>query len=167
MSDLNDPRVLFAAERTLLAWSRTASGLMALGFFIDRTQVVVPSSRPWFALWIGLAFVLLGVALSAVSILQYRRSIAGLRPVEIPGGYWVYFCVWVSFAIGALGIALFLYLLDAALDLSLSDYLLFLVWGVVPMLGVAFFIRGCTSIKRKDEELDKSSLEEPAAEERR
>ena len=24
MSDLNDPRVLFAAERTLLAWNRTA-----------------------------------------------------------------------------------------------------------------------------------------------
>ena len=27
MSELNDPRVLFAAERTLMAWSRTAAGL--------------------------------------------------------------------------------------------------------------------------------------------
>ena len=41
MSDLNDPRVLFAAERTLLAWSRTSAGLMAFGFLIDRAGVMV------------------------------------------------------------------------------------------------------------------------------
>jgi putative membrane protein len=34
MSELNDPRVLFAAERTLLAWSRTSAGLMAFGFLL-------------------------------------------------------------------------------------------------------------------------------------
>jgi putative membrane protein len=36
MSDLNDPRVLFAAERTLLAWNRTGPSLMAFGFVIER-----------------------------------------------------------------------------------------------------------------------------------
>ena len=34
MSDLNDPRVLFAAERTLLAWNRTSISLMAFGFLL-------------------------------------------------------------------------------------------------------------------------------------
>ena len=42
MSDLNDPRVLFAAERTLLAWNRTAAGLMAFGFLVDRAGELSP-----------------------------------------------------------------------------------------------------------------------------
>lgn len=36
MSDLNDPRVFFAAERTLLAWNRTGLTLMAFGFVLER-----------------------------------------------------------------------------------------------------------------------------------
>ena len=31
-----DPRVFFAAERTLLAWVRTGLGVMALGFVVER-----------------------------------------------------------------------------------------------------------------------------------
>jgi putative membrane protein len=112
MSNLDDPRVLFAAERTLMAWSRTAAGLMAFGFVIDRTAVLMPraAASAAFALWIGLAFVLLGVALSMLSIVQYRRSVATLRPVEIPPGYWVNLSVYVSALIGLLGLALSAYL---------------------------------------------------------
>lgn len=33
---MSDPRVFFAAERTLLAWIRTAITLMALGFVVAR-----------------------------------------------------------------------------------------------------------------------------------
>lgn len=36
MSDLNDPRVFFAAERTLMAWNRTGLTLMAFGFVLER-----------------------------------------------------------------------------------------------------------------------------------
>ena len=113
MSDLNDPRVLFAAERTLMAWSRTAAGLMAFGFLIDRTATLLPGGIPrgGFAFWIGLGFILLGLLFDALAIVQYRRSIATLRPVEIPPGSWVNLSVYASALLGLLGIALALYLI--------------------------------------------------------
>ena len=112
MSNLEDPRVLFAAERTLMAWSRTAAGLMAFGFVIDRTALLAPRAAGGsaFALWIGVAFVLLGVTLSVLSIVQYRRSVATLRPVEIPPGYWVNLSVYAAALIALLGVALTAYL---------------------------------------------------------
>jgi putative membrane protein len=112
MSNLDDPRVLFAAERTLMAWSRTAAGLMAFGFLIDRTTLLLGEEGPRlsFGFWIGLAFVLLGVLLSGLSIVQYRRSVATLRPVEIPPGYWVNLSVYASSVIGMLGILLAIYI---------------------------------------------------------
>jgi putative membrane protein len=112
MSELNDPRVLFAAERTLMAWSRTAAGLMAFGFVVDRTTLLLgeESAHAGFAFWIALAFILLGVLLSGLSIVQYRRSVADLRPVEVPPGYWVNLTVYANAMIGLLGLALAAYL---------------------------------------------------------
>jgi putative membrane protein len=114
MSELNDPRVLFAAERTLLAWVRTVAGLMAMGFLIDRTALMLPGGTGTaLASGIGIAFVATGVALSGLSIIQYRRSVVGLRPAEVPPGYWVGLAPLVSAMVGALGIALVVYLVIA------------------------------------------------------
>ncbi len=113
LSDLNDPRVLFAAERTLLAWIRTTSGLMALGFLIDRASLVANASGTDrnFAVSIGIAFLLIAVLLNALSVIQYRRTIASLRPIEIPPRYWVNLTVGTSLAMGGLGLLLVLYLI--------------------------------------------------------
>jgi putative membrane protein len=116
MSDLNDPRVLFAAERTLLAWNRTGAGLIALGFLIDRAALMTEAARGGrgIAAAIGVAFLLLGVVLNVLSVVQYRRGVASLRPVEIPPGYWVNLAVFMSLAVALLGLLLALYVLGTA-----------------------------------------------------
>jgi len=68
MSDLNDPRVFFAAERTLLAWNRTSLSLMAFGFVIERSGLLLQMLKPSasasperdFSFWFGLAFLRVG-----------------------------------------------------------------------------------------------------------
>ena len=42
----NDPRVFFAAERTLLAWVRTALALVGLGFVVARFGLFLLLMRP-------------------------------------------------------------------------------------------------------------------------
>jgi putative membrane protein len=113
VSDLDDPRVLFAAERTLLAWNRTASGLIALGFFIDRASLMTDAAQAGraFAAWIGIAFLLLGAVLNVLSVVQYRRGVASLRPVEIPARYWPNLAVFTSLAVALLALLLALYIL--------------------------------------------------------
>jgi putative membrane protein len=114
MSELDDPRVLFAAERTLLAWNRTASGLMALGFIIDRGSLL-DAAGPGraFAMWIGAAFILLGALLNMLAVVQYRRTLATLKPAEIPPRYWLNLSVVTSLAVAGLGLLLALYVLAA------------------------------------------------------
>lgn len=117
MSDLNDPRVFFAAERTLLAWNRTSLALMAFGFVIERFGLFVYILMPKHALsmqrgisfWTGLAFVLLGAAVAAYSTVQYRKVLKTLKPIEIPEGYRVNPGVFTNLAVALLGIVLTIY----------------------------------------------------------
>ena len=90
MSDLNDPRVLFAALMTDAA--KGGRGLAAA---------------------VGIAFLLLGVLLNIVSVVHYRRAVASLRPAEIPARYWPNLAVLTSLAVAALGLLLVIYVLLA------------------------------------------------------
>lgn len=118
MSELNDPRVLFAAERTLLAWNRTSIGLIAFGFIIERSALfahavlAVPKRfEAGIALWIGSAFIVLGAVLSLLGIVQYRKAVKALKSSEIPQGYFVNLVVLANLLVAGLGLALAIYLL--------------------------------------------------------
>lgn len=117
MSDLNDPRVFFAAERTLLAWNRTSLALMAFGFVIERFGLFIAILMPQRALplqrglsfWTGLAFVVLGAAVAAYSTLQFRKVLKTLKPIEIPEGYRVSPGIITNLSVALLGLALTVY----------------------------------------------------------
>ncbi len=118
MSDLNDPRVFFSAERTLLAWNRTSLTLMAFGFMIERFGLFVHMLSPQASdtlqrnssFWIGLAFIVLGATSAAVAVTQYRTVLLTLRPHEIPRGYRENLGVIANLAVATLGALLIAYL---------------------------------------------------------
>lgn len=113
-----DPRVLFAAERTMLAWNRTCLSFMAFGFLIERFGIFVHRSRaadgvlvakgPEF--WIGIAFVLLGVAIALSSLYQYRRIFKRLKEIEISDSFNLNLGLLANGFTAAFGIALIVFL---------------------------------------------------------
>lgn len=118
MSDLNDPRVFFAAERTLLAWNRTSLTLMAFGFVIERfglfMHLLLPkhgvTAERGVSFWVGIVFVILGAYSAASSTVQYRKVLRTLKPAEIPNGYSVNAGVITNLIVALLGVALSVYL---------------------------------------------------------
>ncbi len=117
MTDQYDPRVLFSAERTLLAWNRTSISLMAFGFVIERFGLffhiakhneISLFQRP-LSFFIGVVFILLAIAIAFYSVSQHNRVLKSLHANGIPPGYNIKAGMMLNGAIGLLGIAVIAY----------------------------------------------------------
>jgi putative membrane protein len=113
MSYTADPRVLFAAERTLLAWQRSAIALMGFGFVVERFGMFVqlvahqPLSAPQrgFSLGVGVTLLLLGAAVALISARQFRTVARALDPAVVPPGYWTHIGVALNVVIALIAAA--------------------------------------------------------------
>jgi putative membrane protein len=84
-----DPRVTFAAERTLLAWVRTGLALMGFGFVVARFGLFLrtisevrggaPESSRGPSLWLGATLVVLGVVACLLAGVKHMRVLKALR----------------------------------------------------------------------------------------
>jgi putative membrane protein len=85
---VDDPRVYFAAERTLLAWLRTGLGLMGVGFAVARfglflremqaSQTHAPAHATGLSLWSGVGLVALGVVVNVSAIVRHVQVVRQL-----------------------------------------------------------------------------------------
>jgi putative membrane protein len=118
MNDNDDPRVYFAAERTLLAWVRTGVAVIGLGFVVARfglflRLIASPHAPPHGGLSavIGSGLVVSGAVFTALAAGQFREFLKKLRPDEKPR---ISYGPWLSLSLAGV---------VAALGLSLAAYL--------------------------------------------
>lgn len=119
MTDQQDPRVPFAAERTLLAWIRTGVAMMGFGFVVARFGLFLheitiargeATARGTGSLWAGTALVLLGVVVNvyaAAAHVRFSRRFKAGQPLPISSG----FGIVLASSLAAIGLAMAVYLL--------------------------------------------------------
>ena len=93
---MSDPRVFFAAERTLLAWIRSGITIIGLGFVVSRFGLFLrllpaaASGMPgavhphWLSNTLGIALVLLGSAAILAALFNHRAFVRSLPAEDVP-----------------------------------------------------------------------------------
>jgi putative membrane protein len=99
-----DPRIYFAAERTLLAWIRTGLALMGLGFAIARfglflrqinlSGLSAHASFPG-STFTGISLIVIGVLVNLIGMIDYTHTVRALKKGE-----------WIAGKISRMGVAL-------------------------------------------------------------
>jgi putative membrane protein len=114
-----DPRVYFAAERTMLAWLRTGIAIMAFGFVVARFGLFLrllhaqggTPAGPGLSPYLGGALVGLGVLATAGGAIQYQRFYRTLPPQDRPPSSSKGFVLALSWTLVLIGLVLGIVLL--------------------------------------------------------
>ena len=119
----SDPRVFFAAERTLLAWVRTGLTVMAFGFVVARfglflrllaaqqnQGIAEAQAHNQVSNAVGIALVLIGVACLILGAIQHRSFVATLPAIDVPRSHAAIYPIVLSLLLAALGLVLAVYL---------------------------------------------------------
>ena len=121
---MHDPRVFFAAERTLLAWVRTGLTIMAFGFVVARFGLFlrllaarqagvvteIQGHRDFSGI-VGIALVLVGTACMILGAIQHKSYVATLPPADVPRTHDPIYPILLALFLAAIGVALAIYLM--------------------------------------------------------
>ena len=118
---MGDPRVFFAAERTLLAWIRSGLTVMALGFVVARFGLfltlldaasVSPSRArdPRWSSALGIALVILGAGAILGALQNHRSYVRTLPPDDLPRLAIPWLTGFLAVSIAVVGLLLATYL---------------------------------------------------------
>ncbi len=116
-------RTYWALERTFLAWIRTSLALMGFGFLVARFGLfarqllylsydgklpahVAPSGAFNISVGVGVVLVLIGSAVSAFAVVQYRAMLTLDKQLRQAANYGPYFQVGIGLFLSILGLAL-------------------------------------------------------------
>ncbi len=120
-----DPRVYFAAERTLLAWVRTGITVIGFGFLVARfglfldllaaehvqVRQTMGSATPWASTAVGVGLVVMGSISMIFAAWQHRGYVKTLPENDLPPNHSRRFPVVASTVLGVLGMGLAVYLM--------------------------------------------------------
>jgi inner membrane protein YidH len=120
-----DPRVFYAAERTLLAWIRSGLTVMALGFVVARfglflTLISGPTaSTPgahhnhWLSNTVGIGLLVLGAGVILGALRNHQLFVRSLAPEDVPALPMPWLTSLLAVALSAIGLVLAVYLVVA------------------------------------------------------
>jgi putative membrane protein len=119
----HDPRVFFAAERTLLAWARTGIAVMGLGFLVARFSLFLhvirkheaPFSPSISSSLLGCGLALMASFMVAAAAVQHARFTSSLGESQKPPRYMMSLATYFAGLIALAGLLLTGYLLVSLL----------------------------------------------------